>query len=497
MPARVYLLIFAGLVAAQVATYPAAYRRLPPRTADAAEVFDIGLSLARGHGYRFDWDDPAFRRAYAEQNGGDPVARPRPAAAPAGPYDLVLARRGSYPTLSRPPLMPVLVAACVLACPHLGDVFLAWRAVDMALCAAATTLLCGAAAAAARGRRGGAATAVVAVLAAFAFDPVRWPYVPGWWTEGLAFDLTAVGCWLLADGRRVLRTPRRYHLAAGLTLGLLCLDRAAFVLLIPPLAALLATGARGGGGGDPARRRMAWGPAAVAIGAVAVALQVPWWARNVAVAGRFVPLGTQGGFNLPDEYGPEPVATGGVWDGLGIRDAWLPDDPPGRPVPLPPGFTEDRFARLTLGDRRWHALIVAATCTSTASEVAVADVGTRFAARWVAAHPGRVPGLVAAKLWSLTEGARALLAAAAVATAGGYWRSPPAGRRLLRQLLAWVGCYAAAVALTHVVTGRFLVPALPPIYLAVAVSAAAILRPAKPAPPDPASSDPAPAYGPA
>ena len=435
-----YPLLAVLLFAAQWAVFPARYRHTAPWVGDAAENLSIAQNLARGRGYRFDWDDPAFRRAFAAQNT-------------VGTYDRILGRHGSYPTLARPPLMPLLLAGLVAVSPDLSDVFWRWRLLDMALCAMAGSLLCHAAVAA-RGRLAGAAA-----VAVFLLDPVRWANVPAWWSEGLAFDLTVVACWLLVDGRRRFGVVG-YRLAAGATLGLLCLDRSVYVILIVPLAILLATA--------PIRWRSAmW------ITLVAVAVQLPWWTRNVIVAGRFVPLGTQGGFNLPDEYGPAAVRTGGNWDGSGIRDVWLP---PTRPAADPPGWTDVQLNQVNPGDRRWAILLVDFTCTSTAAEVAVNAAGTRAVATWVAHHSSELPVLFARKLWTLTDGHRRLLLGLAVVIALGVWRSPR-DRPVLWKWLAWAVLYAAAVGLTHVLGDRFLVPAMPPLNLAVAVSVAAVLRP--------------------
>ena len=441
MNRRWYALVAALLFAVQWWHVPAAYRGVAPWVGDAAENLSIGQSLARGRGYRFDWDDAAFRRSFADQNAGGPM--------PAGTYDRILARRGSYPTLARPPLWPLVLAGLVATSPDLSDVFWRWRLLDLTAAAIAGSLLCGAATAAG-GRLAGIAAVVV-----FLADPVRRANIPAWWSEGLAFDLTAVGCWLLVCGRRA---TVRYAIAVGATLGLLCLDRSVYVLLVVPLATIFAWPATS----RPLKRTgrdVAW------IVLVAVAVQVPWWTRNVVVANRFVPLGTQGGFNLPDEYGPAAVRTGGEWDGSGIRDAWLPPD---RPAPLPPGWTEARLARMAQGDRRWSILLVDFTCTSTADELAVNAAGTHAALDWVCHHPADVPPLFARKVWALTDGHRAWLAVAAALTGVAFWRSP-AERPLLRRLAAWVLLYAAAVGLTHVLGDRFLVPMMPPLYLAVAI----------------------------
>ena len=437
-----YLALTALLFAYQWASCPATRRQAVPNIRDSVEVQNIGWNLAHGRGYHFDWDAAAWRRPYAARNGD-------------GSYDHILARHGSYPTLSRPPLMPLLVAACERVWP--GDrVFAAWRVVDMALCAAAGALLVATAATV------GGRVAGVAVIAAFAWDPVRWMYVPGWWTEGIAFDLIAVLCWLW-----VTRPGHRWAaVAGGATLGLLCLDRSVFVLAVPFAAGLAGVAA--------GRGRRPWRTALVVAG-VAVAVQLPWWARNVAVAGRFVPLGTQGGFNLPDEYGDAAVAHGGVWTGDGMRDVWAQQS--GRPgtATVRRPYTPAEYIALNGRDLRMADLTVAYLCTSTASEVAVSVAGTRAAVGWLRDHPLAVPGLAWHKAAALANVDLPLLIGAAALSAVGGWRWP-SWRRPLGVLVGWVAIYWAAVSATHMESVRFLIPALPPLYVSAAVGVASSVR---------------------
>ena len=55
----------------------------PPLVGDAAEVHNIGYSLAHGEGYSFDWNDVQWRKLWQAQNVD-------------GRYDFVVVRRGSY-----------------------------------------------------------------------------------------------------------------------------------------------------------------------------------------------------------------------------------------------------------------------------------------------------------------------------------------------------------------------------------------------------------------
>jgi hypothetical protein len=444
-------LIVATLFAFEVARLPAGQRDRPPVIADAIEVQNIGYHLAHGQGYRFDWRDPGWRKPYEAVNGD-------------GTYTFMLVRHGSYPTLFRPPLMPLLVAACEWVAPG-SRVFLAWRVFDAACFAAATGLLCDAAVTLAG--VGGAVAMVALVL----FDPLLRRYVPGWWTEGLAFDGVSAVAWLLVRGRVGRRGGRgRFRVVAGVTVGLLCLTRAVFVPLQPILCLLLAAAEPTG---SPRRSWRSRAVGAVVILLLACAVQLPWWARNVVVAHRFVPLGTQGGYNLPDQYGSWAVFYGGEWTGRGIRDAWTPDAT--HPAPLPPGYTEAEFNAFWGGDRRVHAVVAASTGVSTASELAVSDAGMRAAVAWVRAHPAAVPGLMVAKAVTLFRHHWMVLITPVIAAVVGWTGGGVPGGATLR-LAGLAATYVLGVAVTHVVYERFLIPLLPAAYLVAAAGLGSLGR---------------------
>ena len=441
-PRRVALWRWAALFLAiwsfQLAT---AVNDAPPRVNDSQEMFDIGWCLAHGQGYAFGWDDPAFRRVWTDRHV---VALPE--------CDLLAHHGGPHATLARPPLVPVMLAAVVRS--GTDHPFAAWRLVDATLLAAAVTVLIRAA-----GLRFGWPAGVAAAVLLVA-DPLRAKFVPGCLTEGPAFDGVAVTCALVLLGGRA--STWRAVAAGGLTLGLVCLDRTLFLIAIPVWAVALGVAA-----GGPRRRQLG---VAAGVLAVAVAIQLPWWGRNVAVAGRFMPLGTQGGENLPDEYSDWAVRSGGRWiDGGEMAAVWAAQSPAAaRPGPdvtaLFPEFPP--FA----------ALLHAETCESTATELAVAAAGQRAAGRWVRSHPWQLPRLFAAKLSALAESSRRRLLILAAAAAAGLWAAPARDRRPVWLLLAMAAAYAVAIGLTHVVFGRFLVPIMPALYVAAAAGVAALWR---------------------
>jgi hypothetical protein len=430
----------------------------PPEIGDSAEVHNIAYSLAHGRGYSFDWNDEGWRSLWQDQNT-------------LGEFDFVTVRRGAYPTMFRPPLMPILVAAILKVFPQ--DSFLAWRIFDSAAFAIAVCLLCDVAFV-----HGGVA-ALAPLLILLMGDPLRHAVIPGWWTEGLAFDFLSLLVWLIANGGRLGRG--RYRIYAGLGLGLLCLDRAIFILALPWICLTLAAARHQPGGRVPNGGSTI--KSASIILALAMLVQMPWWVRNVAVSGQFLPLGTQGGFNLPDEYGEYALHIGTQWTGKGIRDAWIPPSEATRPIPIPPGFSRESFYQLwpftvnyDPNDHRLAAVIYAAVCTSLPSEIAVSAAGERAAIEWIRANSSELPRLMVEKAITLTSGRRAFLAIGALLLLIAYMRMRQL-RRIIACLVSLIACYVWAVALTHVIIGRFLIPILPPLYVGMALGVSAMMRP--------------------
>ncbi len=58
--------------------------------------------------------------------------------------------------------------------------------------------------------------------------------------------------------------------------------------------------------------KFAWKTKAICL-AVAIAVISPWWIRNIVVLDAFMPLGTQGGINLPMGFGPRALRHQGIW----------------------------------------------------------------------------------------------------------------------------------------------------------------------------------------
>ena len=408
----------------------------PEPAGDVAEVFNLAWSLAHGRGYQMDWNDPLERDQWHSRDTD-------------GELRFFTIRRGSHPAMSRPPLMPLAMAAMLLF--HPAHPFQLWKEIDAALFSAAAALLT-------QGvlHRFGW-RAALAMLPLTLLDQLRAYYVPGMWTEGLAFDGMAVLVWLVLRGGS---GSTAMVLVGGITLGLLCLDRAFFVLVSPLLCLIVAEV-------GPAR----WKSASLMLG-IAVAIQLPWWTRNVAVAHRFVPLGTQGGINLPDEYSDEAVLRRGLWTGHEMNRLWA-----ATAVTAQQRAERARPQVLALwpGEPDFAAVIDAVNCESLQTELDVADVGQRAGLRWIRTHPLQLPRLFIDKLITQTIAARGWLTLLVGFGCGTLLADPP--RRRLAARVALLGvAYAVGIGLTHAVAGRFLVPVLPPLYVLAAAGTGEWLR---------------------
>lgn len=179
----------------------------------------------------------------------------------------------------RPPLLPVLLAGIYAVAGH--D-YLAARVV-MALLGAAA---CVAAMRLARPVFGAPAAALAGFMMAAYPKLIYYSGQIVTETPYVLLLLAAMGV-LLAAGRA--GASLWLWPAAGVLLGLATLCRSALLGFVP-LACLAA--ALGGG-----RRLRAIGNAALVAGGFALVM-APWWGRNAAVHGRFVPATTEGGFTF-------------------------------------------------------------------------------------------------------------------------------------------------------------------------------------------------------
>jgi hypothetical protein len=388
----------------------------PPVPGDTQDYENIAWNLLQGRGFGHDWDDPAWR---AVRRGLGHASRD---------VRRHLARRGG----SRRPrtALPALPFAIAATYAVLGRSFLAWGIVHAAIAAAGLALACALAM-----RLAGAGAAGLALLLGLLDSNLRGaavlaPYL----SEGLGCLAVVLLVWalvLLAE-RPV---PARFA-AAGAALGILPLVRGIFVFWYAPIGlCVLWTALRGARKGIETRR-FALGAALFLAAALVVPL--PWWIRNCAVLDGFLPLGTQGGRNLPLGYSDLAVAAGGVWTPEGTGRWWSEHET--RFAGLPPLELEREQARF----------------------------GQREATLWIRTHPAAAAGLAVRKavdLWKQPLPGRFGLPLALCALLA---LAPARSRRGLGALWAVLAAETFAVSATYGDGARFLVPVLPILHVLVA-----------------------------
>jgi hypothetical protein len=379
----------------------------PPETGDGHDYDAIAFNVWHGRGFGYDWDDPEWRKPYE--------GIPR--------YRLVLSRHADfYPTTYRPPAMPLLLSGVYAVA---GRNFAAWRIVNCAIMAGAITT-----AAMIAAEVSGLAAAILTLLIALqSRDLARFATL--FMTEPLATFMLALVAWTWIASARDGWTLRR-ALGSGAAFGALLASRTIFILMTPVLLVLP--------GRDRVRQsRFAWQMKALCLVA-ALAVIGPWWIRNVRVLHAFMPLGTQGGINLPMGFGPRALEHHGEWASN-------------------PGDGAPEIAAL-------HLDVVT-------SEVMLARYRQQLALNWMVHHPADVLRLmwmhVTQELRPRHDAVSRWILPLAVVAGFVLWRSPA----------TWViGLIVAStilsVAMTYSAGGRFMLPVQPLLIALVAAAAVAI-----------------------
>lgn len=379
--------------------------REPPETGDGHDYDAIAYNVWKGRGFGYVWSDEEWRRPY------EGIQR----------YRLLLSRKGDYyPTTYRPPAMPYLLSGIYAL---MGRNFTAWRVTNCAIMAGAVTT----AAVISAHLAGIPAAILTAGVALQSRELTR--YSAMFMTEPLATLMVALLTWAWVRNADNGWTTRG-AIASGIAMGGLLAARTIFILSAPVL--LLVPGKDLAFGS-----RLAWKTKAICL-ATAIVVISPWWIRNIVVLDAFMPLGTQGGINLPMGFGPRALKNQGIW-GSNPGDGW-PE-------------------------------IAALKLDIVTSEVMLAKHRTRLTIRWMLEHPREVAHL----MWlhvsqELKPGRDALskwlLPAAAIAAVV-----------LMRSRAAWVVVMIVAanilsIAMTYSAGGRFMVPVQP---LLIALAAAGLM----------------------
>ena len=368
--------------------------REPPETGDGHDYDAIAYNVWQGRGFGYQWSDETWRKPYE--------GIPR--------YRLLLTRKSDYyPTTYRPPAMPYLLSAVYALA---GRNFAAWRVLNCAITAGAVTT-----AAIISAQFGGIPAALItAAILLQSRELTR--YSGMFMTEPLATLMLALLAWTFVRNAQEGWTIRRAAVS-GVAMGGLLAARTIFILSTPILAILPGKDLSFGS-------RVAWKTKAVCL-VVAIGVISPWWIRNVVVLDAFMPLGTQGGINLPMGFGPRALRHQGIW-------ASNPGD----------GWPEIAAQKLDI----------------VTSEVMLAKHRQRLTLNWMMENPGQVLYLMRLHVTQeLKPGrdfySRWLLPAAAVGAVI-LWRFPAAW------VLALIVCAnILSIAMTYSAGGRFMVPVQP------------------------------------
>ena len=379
--------------------------REPPETGDGHDYDAIAFNVWQGRGFGYQWSDENWRKPYENI--------PR--------YRLLLSRQSDYyPTTYRPPAMPYLLSGVYAIA---GRNFTAWRVINCAVTAGAVTI-----AAIISAELAGIPAAIVAAAILLQSRELT-RYSAMFMTEPLATFMLALLAWTWVRNASNGWTLTR-ALASGAAMGGLLAARTIFILTTPVILILP--------GKDLSfRSRFAWKTKLICL-ATAIVVISPWWIRNIVVLDAFMPLGTQGGINLPMGFGPRALRSQGIW-------ASNPGD----------GWPEIAAQKLDV----------------VTSEVMLAKHRQTLTINWMIDNPGQVLYL----MWlhvsqELKPGrdlySRWLLPAAAV-SALVLWRFPAVW------VLAMIVCgNILSIAMTYSAGGRFMVPLQP--LLATLVAAALV-----------------------
>ena len=379
--------------------------REPPETGDGHDYDAIAFNVWHGRGFGYLWSDEEWRKPYE--------GIPR--------YRLLLTRKSDfYPTTYRPPAMPYLLSAVYSIT---GRNFTAWRVVNCGITAGAVTT----AAVISAQFAGIPAAVVTAAILLQSRELTR--YSGMFMTEPLATLMLALLAWTWVNAATAGWTAKR-SIASGIAMGGLLAARTIFILTTPVLLILPGKDLTFGS-------KLAWKTKAICL-AVAITVIGPWWIRNIVVLDAFMPLGTQGGINLPMGFGPHALRHQGIW-------ASNPGD----------GWPEIAALKLDI----------------VPAEVMLAQHRQKLAINWMMDNPRQVLQLMWLHVSQELKPGRDLyskwLLPAAAVSALVLWRFPGVW------VLVLIVCgNILSVAMTYSAGGRFMVPLQP--LLAALVAAAVV-----------------------
>jgi hypothetical protein len=368
--------------------------RQPPEAGDGHDYDAIAFNVWRGRGFGYEWSNEEWRRPYE--------GIPR--------YRLLLTRQSEfYPTTYRPPAMPYLLS---IVYAMTDRSFAAWRILNCGITAGAVTAAAGIA-----GEFAGLPGAILAAgIALQSRELTR--YSGMLMTEALATFMATLLAWTWIRNAKHGWTTSSAA-ASGAVLGGLIASRTLFVLWTPVVLLLP-------GNDFSFHSRFAWRMKAICL-AIALLVMTPWFVRNIMVTKAFMPLGTQGGINLPMGFGPRAFRSQGIW-------ASNPGD----------GWPEIAAQKLDV----------------VTSEVMLAKHRSKLTIGWMLGHPAEVLALMRLHVWQEIRPRGDRFA---------NWLLPLAGVAVLvlgKSREVWVlalmiGANLLSIAMTYSASGRFMVPMQP------------------------------------
>jgi hypothetical protein len=381
----------------------------PPEAGDGHDYDAIAFNVWKGRGFGYQWSDEEWRKPY------EGIRR----------YRLLLTRQSEYyPTTYRPPAMPYLLSI-VYALTDRS--FTAWRVLNCGVMAGAVT----AAAAASAQLAGVPAALLTAGVALQSRELTR--YSAMFMTEPLATFMAALLAWRWIRNAKDGWTVRNAA-ASGMVFGGLIAARTLFVLWAPLVFLLPGTDRSFGS-------KFGWKTKAICL-AVALLVMTPWFVRNITVTKAFMPLGTQGGINLPMGFGPRAFRSQGIW-------ASNPGD----------GWPEIAALKLDV----------------VTSEVMLAKHRSRLTISWMMENPVDVLRLMRLHVWQEIRPRRDTLAnwllPLAAVSAVVLWRSVG-----VWVLVLMIGANLMSIAMTYSASGRFMVPVQPLLVALASAMPVAVAR---------------------
>lgn len=283
-----FVLLWAGFSAVYfTALVSGGWLGLPPVPGDGQDYDNIAIQIAHGRGFATKFDDE-WRAPYVRANGKHV-------------YDQIIDWRTPLRlTTYRPPLLPLLLAGMYRA---FGRQFVSWQIFSCLFVGLGLALVC----VAAKRAAGWPALMCAAVLAIATDSYFNYTGPHGLLTEPLGVALISVllFAFSIADERPLLAA-----VLCGVDVAALGLSRNFFIPMVVPIPLLFAALVWRNG----VARRVAITAGAIVL-VLGIALQAPWWIRNVRLLHAPLPFGTQSGLAVFAGFSDGAVAHHGIFWG--------------------------------------------------------------------------------------------------------------------------------------------------------------------------------------